>query len=141
MLRAGGREVLTPWKDIMVGDLVKVGRLGTEGVGSVSWAEGAHSHGDVGSASVGAITTVVYPSGHPHTHKFTHLVLVHTNVQVTQDQEVPADLVVLSSSDEGGLCFVETANLDGETNLKTKVSFGKTSGTRTADELAVFAER
>ena len=75
-------------------------------------------------------------------HTPTNLHIPFTQMcQVTQDQEVPADLVVLSSSDEGGLCFVETANLDGETNLKTKVSFGKTSGTRTADELAVFAER
>lgn len=34
----------------------------------------------------------------------------------------PADVVLLTSSDEAsGLAFVETANLDGERNLKSKV--------------------
>ena len=37
-----------------------------------------------------------------------------------QDQYVPADLLILSTSDSKGQCFVETKNLDGETNLKIK---------------------
>lgn len=32
----------------------------------------------------------------------------------------PADLVLLRSSAPDGVCFIETANLDGETNLKLK---------------------
>lgn len=35
-------------------------------------------------------------------------------------QEFPSDLLILDSSDENGHCFVETANLDGEKNLKLK---------------------
>jgi phospholipid-transporting ATPase len=34
----------------------------------------------------------------------------------------PADLVLLSSSGRKGICYIETKNLDGETNLKHKIS-------------------
>lgn len=36
------------------------------------------------------------------------------------DQYFPADLIVLRSSNPSGLAYVETKNLDGETNLKHK---------------------
>ncbi|KAI8877233.1 hypothetical protein K501DRAFT_198650 [Backusella circina FSU 941] len=35
---------------------------------------------------------------------------------------VPADAMLLSSSDKEGICFVETKDLDGETNLKPRSS-------------------
>jgi phospholipid-transporting ATPase len=41
-------------------------------------------------------------------------------VKITNDQPVPADMVILASSDPKGVAYVETKNLDGETNLKTK---------------------
>lgn len=41
-------------------------------------------------------------------------------VKVYKDEYFPADLVLLSSSYEDGICYVETMNLDGETNLKLK---------------------
>lgn len=38
----------------------------------------------------------------------------------------PADLLVMTSSDKStGMAFVETANLDGERNLKTKTAIEK----------------
>ncbi|XP_038706602.1 probable phospholipid-transporting ATPase 4 isoform X2 [Tripterygium wilfordii] len=43
-------------------------------------------------------------------------------VKVEKDQFFPADLLLLSSSYEDGICYVETMNLDGETNLKVKRS-------------------
>lgn len=42
------------------------------------------------------------------------------NLQVMEGEEVPADLIMLTSPDDEALCYVETANLDGETNLKIK---------------------
>lgn len=39
-------------------------------------------------------------------------------VRVKQEEGFPCDLVLLSSSDVEGKCFITTANLDGETNYK-----------------------
>ncbi|XP_070504807.1 phospholipid-transporting ATPase IF isoform X2 [Chironomus tepperi] len=41
-------------------------------------------------------------------------------IKITRDCDVPCDMVLLKSSDEGR-CFITTANLDGETNLKTLI--------------------
>lgn len=41
-------------------------------------------------------------------------------IRVRANEGVPADMVIISTSDEDGICYVETKNLDGETNLKTK---------------------
>lgn len=49
-------------------------------------------------------------------------ILVGDVVKVEKDQFFPADLLLLSSSYEDGICYVETMNLDGETNLKVKRS-------------------
>lgn len=41
-------------------------------------------------------------------------------VKILGDQFIPADIIILSSSNPNGLAYVETKNLDGETNLKHK---------------------
>ncbi len=37
------------------------------------------------------------------------------------NEVIPADILLLSSSDPLGICFVETSNLDGESNLKQRL--------------------
>jgi phospholipid-translocating ATPase len=51
-----------------------------------------------------------------------HKIRVGDVVKVEKDQFFPADLLLLSSTYEDGICYVETMNLDGETNLKIKRS-------------------
>lgn len=40
-------------------------------------------------------------------------------VMAVKDCDVPCDLVLIKSSDPNLKCHITTANLDGETNLKT----------------------
>lgn len=43
-------------------------------------------------------------------------------VRVHCDEFFPADMILGQSSEAKGICYVETKNLDGETNLKHKVA-------------------
>jgi phospholipid-transporting ATPase len=56
-------------------------------------------------------------------------------VRVENDHQFPADLVFLSAETENGLAFINTMNLDGETNLKERVALESTRNYRTAEEL------
>uniref|UniRef100_A0A0E0DCV2 Uncharacterized protein n=1 Tax=Oryza meridionalis TaxID=40149 RepID=A0A0E0DCV2_9ORYZ len=42
-------------------------------------------------------------------------------VWLYQNDEIPCDLVLIGTSDPQGICYVETAALDGETDLKTRI--------------------
>ena len=42
---------------------------------------------------------------------------------IEKDQDFPADIIILSSSNVDGSAFITTSSLDGEKNLKPKVFF------------------
>nr|XP_006825887.1 PREDICTED: LOW QUALITY PROTEIN: probable phospholipid-transporting ATPase IF-like [Saccoglossus kowalevskii] len=56
-------------------------------------------------------------------------------VKIVKNQELPADLVLLSSTDPEGQCHITTANLDGETNLKIFSSQTDTAPLQTPEAL------
>lgn len=56
-------------------------------------------------------------------------------VLLRDNDQIPADVVVLSTSEADGLCFVETKNLDGETNLKPRRSLRATSTIQSEEDI------
>lgn len=57
-------------------------------------------------------------------------------VRIHNNDEIPADIILLSTSDTDGACYVETKNLDGETNLKVRQSLKCTNTIRTSKDIA-----
>lgn len=59
-------------------------------------------------------------------------------VKIMKDEFFPADLLLLSSSYEDSISYVETMNLDGETNLKLKQGLEVTSALHEDSEFSDF---
>ncbi|RZB99429.1 Phospholipid-transporting ATPase 3 isoform D [Glycine soja] len=59
-------------------------------------------------------------------------------VKVKQDAFFPADLLFLASTNADGVCYIETANLDGETNLKIRKALEKTWDYVTPEKASEF---
>lgn len=55
-------------------------------------------------------------------------------VMLRNDDDVPADVVVLSTSEKDSICCIETQNLDGETNLKIRQGLTATKDIRTVHD-------
>ena len=51
-------------------------------------------------------------------------------IMIEQDTQVTADVILLSTSDNNNLAFIETAELDGETNLKVRTALQGNKGDR-----------
>ena len=43
-------------------------------------------------------------------------------IKVDNEQYLPADIVIVGTTGLKGVCYIETKNLDGETNLKHKLA-------------------
>ncbi|KAL1753669.1 hypothetical protein FB107DRAFT_264155 [Schizophyllum commune] len=56
-------------------------------------------------------------------------------ILLRDNDQVPADIVVLSTSDPEGMCYLETKNLDGETNLKPRRAIRSTMSIQSEDDI------
>ncbi|XP_040903867.1 probable phospholipid-transporting ATPase IA isoform X3 [Toxotes jaculatrix] len=62
-------------------------------------------------------------------------------IKVNGSDFVPADAVILSSSEPQGMCYIETSNLDGETNLKIRQGLQLTADIKDIDSLMRLSGR
>lgn len=56
-------------------------------------------------------------------------------VKCLSENFFPSDILLLSSSEPNGMCYIETANLDGETNLKIRQSLPCTAVCLTSEQM------
>ncbi|XP_061877847.1 phospholipid-transporting ATPase IB isoform X3 [Entelurus aequoreus] len=78
----------------------------------------------------GAWTTIVWKQ-----------VAVGDIVKVTNGRHLPADMVLVSSSEPQAMCYTETSNLDGETNLKIRQGLSLTAAFQTLEDLMSLSGR
>uniref|UniRef100_A0A2D4I2R6 P-type phospholipid transporter n=1 Tax=Micrurus lemniscatus lemniscatus TaxID=129467 RepID=A0A2D4I2R6_MICLE len=64
-----------------------------------------------------------------------HQVAVGDFAKVTNGQHLPADMIILSTSEPQAMCYIETANLDGETNLKIRQGLIQTANLQSKEDL------
>lgn len=48
--------------------------------------------------------------------------VVGSVIKIFSDDFLPSDVILVKSSEAKGICYIETKNLDGETNLKHKAT-------------------
>nr|XP_006820513.1 PREDICTED: probable phospholipid-transporting ATPase IA-like [Saccoglossus kowalevskii] len=68
-------------------------------------------------------------------------VVVGDIVKIVNRHEFPADLILLSSSEPQAMCYVETSNLDGETNLKIRQGLPQTANLLSREDLTSMEGR
>lgn len=75
-------------------------------------------------------------------HSFVDLESQHIKVgdlvKISENETFPADLVMIANSHPKGIAFVNTMNLDGETNLKDKLVYHATKDIKNDSDLKHF---
>ncbi|KAI3794530.1 hypothetical protein L1987_37162 [Smallanthus sonchifolius] len=56
-------------------------------------------------------------------------------IKFSANETIPCDVVLLSTSDPTGVAYIQTINLDGESNLKTRYAKQETLGTREVENI------
>ncbi|RZF42199.1 hypothetical protein LSTR_LSTR004348 [Laodelphax striatellus] len=79
----------------------------------------------------------VLRDGHWQWVQWRHVV-VGDIVKVQNNDFFPADLLILSSSEPQAMCYIETMNLDGETNLKIRQGIPETAKLLETKDLVRF---
>jgi phospholipid-translocating ATPase len=76
-------------------------------------------------------------SNRPHWKKTPwENVAVGDFVKILDHESIPADILICSTSEEENVAFVETKNLDGETNLKSRNAVPALTHLRSAEDCA-----
>lgn len=76
-------------------------------------------------------------TGRPHWKKTAwEDVAVGDFVKIMDNESIPADVLICSTSEEENVAFVETKNLDGETNLKSRNAISSLTHLRKAEDCA-----
>lgn len=60
-------------------------------------------------------------------------------MKVEESQNFPADLLLISSSEQDGQCFIDTSNVDGKTNLKIRCGLQCTTNLKEAEGFNQFS--
>lgn len=96
--------------------------------------DGEASSGGAAAVEANGKTLKSIPSLHKWQNTHWKDIKVGDFVMITDNEPIPADIFVLATSEPDCLCYVETKNLDGETNLKIKRGIAETSFISRPDE-------
>ncbi|ERT00307.1 phospholipid-translocating ATPase [Sporothrix schenckii 1099-18] len=104
-------------------DMLSVAQDKTRPTSAFSFNPAADGEFNVVNAKPDLLNHNIVPEGKARFHRGAWKDLqVGDFVRIYNDDELPADVVVLATSDPDGGCYIETKNLDGETNLKFRQS-------------------
>ncbi|KAG7087819.1 hypothetical protein E1B28_013759 [Marasmius oreades] len=94
------------------------------------------TNGDIESSALNA-----YLDNHANTRSVPSSSLrVGHLVRLEKNQRVPADMILLKTSDSSGTCFIRTDQLDGETDWKLRIAVPETQKLQEADLVKLDAE-